>query len=79
LYLILVFFLVGGLWWGASWADAAKFLTGFSAVGSIAIPAILRHALLIESGAMWIEFTSFFVLLATVMLFQRVTQEEEYY
>jgi hypothetical protein len=54
-------------------------LTGFSAVGSIAIPAILRHALLIESGAMWIEFTSFFVLLATVMLFQRVTQEEEYY
>ncbi len=68
-----------GGWHSNSWADAAKFLTGFSAVGSIAIPAILRHALLIESGAMWIEFTSFFVLLATVMLFQRVTQEEEYY
>jgi alcohol dehydrogenase class IV len=62
-----------------SWADAAKFLTGFSAVGSIAIPTILRHAQLIESGAMWIEFASFFVVLATVMLFQHVSQEEEYY
>eukprot|EP00878_Enallax_costatus_P021807 GHUV01023112.1.p3 GENE.GHUV01023112.1~~GHUV01023112.1.p3 ORF type:complete len:119 (+),score=9.09 GHUV01023112.1:98-454(+) len=27
-----------------SWVDAGKFLTGFSAVGSIAIPAILAHA-----------------------------------
>lgn len=27
-----------------SWIDAGKFLTGFSAVGSIAIPAILAHA-----------------------------------
>lgn len=26
------------------WLDAGKFLTGFSAVGSIAIPAILAHA-----------------------------------
>lgn len=26
------------------WVDAGKFLTGFSAVGSIAIPAILYHA-----------------------------------
>jgi hypothetical protein len=26
------------------WIDAGKFLTGFSAVGSIAIPAILAHA-----------------------------------
>ena len=26
------------------WLDAGKFLTGFSAVGSIAIPAILYHA-----------------------------------
>ncbi len=27
-----------------SWIDAGKFLTGFSAVGSLAIPAILAHA-----------------------------------
>lgn len=26
------------------WIDAGKFLTGFSAVGSIAIPAILFHS-----------------------------------
>lgn len=29
---------------GGGWTDAGKFLTGFSAVGSIAIPAILAHA-----------------------------------
>jgi hypothetical protein len=29
---------------GYRWIDAGKFLTGFSAVGSIAIPAILAHA-----------------------------------
>lgn len=28
----------------SSWVDAGKFLTGFSAVGSVAIPAILYHA-----------------------------------
>lgn len=26
------------------WVDAGKFLTGFSAVGSMAIPAVLAHA-----------------------------------
>lgn len=28
----------------SSWVDAGKFLTGFSAVGSVAIPAILYHS-----------------------------------
>lgn len=37
-------------------------LIGASAVGSIAIPTILRYADLIETGAMFIEFTSFFIL-----------------
>lgn len=63
---------------GSDWEDAAKFLTGFSSVGSIAIPAILRHAGLITAGAMWIEFTAFFVLLATVAIFQHVSQEDDY-
>ncbi|KAG0577008.1 hypothetical protein M758_5G104900 [Ceratodon purpureus] len=63
---------------GGDWADAAKFLTGFSSVGSIAIPAILRHADLITGGAMWIEFTAFFILLTTVMIFQHVSQEDDY-
>jgi len=33
----------------SGWIDAGKFLTGFSAVGSIAIPAILYHADVIHS------------------------------
>ena len=61
-----------------SWADAAKFLTGFSSVGSIAIPAILRHADLITGGAMWIEFTAFFILLSTVVVFNHVSHEDYY-
>ncbi|CAI0391395.1 unnamed protein product, partial [Linum tenue] len=39
-----------------SWIDAAKFLTGASAVGSLAIPIILRHANMIETGAMFMCF-----------------------
>ena len=34
----------GGSSLASGWIDAGKFLTGFSAVGSIAIPAILYHA-----------------------------------
>jgi hypothetical protein len=60
------------------WINAAKFLTGASAMGSLAIPAILRHAGLIETGAMFIEFTSFFILVCTVMCFHRATLEEEW-
>jgi len=60
------------------WVDMAKFLTGASAVGSIAIPAILRHANLIESGAMFIEFTSFFILVCTILCFHRASIEDSY-
>ncbi|KAK1310499.1 hypothetical protein QJS10_CPA08g01434 [Acorus calamus] len=60
------------------WINAAKFLTGASSVGSIAIPVILRHADLISTGAMWIEFTSFFILVCTVMCFHRVSLEEDW-
>ncbi|XP_073266342.1 vacuolar protein sorting-associated protein 55 homolog isoform X3 [Populus alba] len=61
-----------------SWIDAAKFLTGASAVGSIAIPIILRHAHMIETGAMWIEFTSFVIFVCTVMCFHRASLEDEW-
>ncbi|KAJ7542720.1 hypothetical protein O6H91_09G008500 [Diphasiastrum complanatum] len=63
---------------GNDWMDAAKFLTGFSTVGSIAIPAILRHAKLINLGAMFIAYSSFLVLSCTVLLFQHVTREDEW-
>jgi hypothetical protein len=52
--------------------------TGASAMGSLAIPSILRHAGLIETGAMFIEFTSFFVILVcTVLCFHRATLDED--
>lgn len=60
------------------WVDMAKFFTGASAVGSIAIPAILRHANLIGSGAMFIEFTSFFILVCTILCFHRASIEDSY-
>lgn len=63
---------------GGGWMDAAKFLTGASTVGSIAIPIILRHADLIGSGAMWIEFFSFFIFVCTVMCFHRASIEDEW-
>ncbi|KMZ56694.1 Vacuolar protein sorting 55 containing protein [Zostera marina] len=62
---------------GGVWIDGAKFLTGASAVGSIAIPMILRHAHLIEAGAMYIEFTSFFILVCTIVCYQRESSEED--
>ncbi|KAF3951696.1 hypothetical protein CMV_022680 [Castanea mollissima] len=61
-----------------SWIDAAKFMTGASAVGSIVIPIILRHAHMIETGAMLIEFTSFFIFACTVMCFHRASLEEDW-
>ncbi|KAI5674386.1 hypothetical protein M9H77_14750 [Catharanthus roseus] len=63
---------------GGGWIDAAKFLTGASAVGSIAIPIILRHADLIGTGAMFIEFTSFFIFVCTVMCFHRASLDDEW-
>ncbi|GJR38682.1 vacuolar protein sorting-associated protein 55 [Tanacetum coccineum] len=60
------------------WIDAAKFLTGASVVGSIAIPIILRHAHLISIGAMLIEFMSFFIFVGTVMCFHRANLEDEW-
>ncbi|XP_056866949.1 vacuolar protein sorting-associated protein 55 homolog isoform X1 [Raphanus sativus] len=61
---------------GGGWIDAAKFLTGASTVGSLAIPIILRHAGMIETGAMLIEFTSFFVFICTVMCFHRASLDD---
>ncbi|GLT62708.1 hypothetical protein SLA2020_353250 [Shorea laevis] len=59
-----------------SWIDAAKFLTGASTVGSIAIPIILRHADMIETGGMFLEFTSFFIFVCTVLCFHHASLED---
>ncbi|XP_057549603.1 vacuolar protein sorting-associated protein 55 homolog [Amaranthus tricolor] len=63
---------------GGGWIDAAKFLTGASSVGSIAIPIILRHANLIETGALVIELFSFFLFACTVLCFHRATLDDEW-
>ncbi|KAI7746692.1 hypothetical protein M8C21_013753 [Ambrosia artemisiifolia] len=63
---------------GGGWINAAKFLTGASLVGSLAIPIILRHADFISTGAMLIEFLSFFIFLGTVMCYYRVNSEDEW-
>ncbi|KAL3755613.1 hypothetical protein ACJRO7_002633 [Eucalyptus globulus] len=63
---------------GGGWIDGAKFLTGASSVGSIAIPIILRHANLINTGAMFIEFTSFFIFVFTVLCFHRASLDDEW-
>ncbi|KAK4772919.1 hypothetical protein SAY87_027938 [Trapa incisa] len=63
---------------GGGWIDAAKFLTGASSIGSLAIPIILRHADLINTGAMFIEFTSFFIFVMTVMCFHRASLDDDW-
>lgn len=60
------------------WIGAAKFLTGASTVGSLAIPIILRHAHMIDTGAMFIEFVSFFIFVCTVLCFHRVSLEDDW-
>lgn len=49
------------------WVDAGKFLTGFSAVGSLAIPAVLAHARIITAGALAFELAAAGVLGLTVV------------
>ncbi|KHN18792.1 Vacuolar protein sorting-associated protein 55 like [Glycine soja] len=63
---------------GGGWIDAAKFLTGASAVGSIAIPIILKHAHMIETGAMLIELVSFFIFICTVLCFHQAGLDDDW-
>ncbi|KAJ4959184.1 hypothetical protein NE237_026295 [Protea cynaroides] len=62
----------------SSWADATKFLTGFSAIGSIAIPSILKHADVIGWGALAMELSSFLVFLIAIVWYIQMNNENEY-
>ncbi|PON51825.1 Vacuolar protein sorting [Trema orientale] len=62
-----------------SWVNATKFLTGASAIGSIAIPTILKHAGVIGWGAMLMELSSFFVFVLAIMCYIRINDEDNYY
>ncbi|KMZ66541.1 Vacuolar protein sorting-associated protein-like protein [Zostera marina] len=62
------------------WANFTKFLTGASVVGSIAIPAILKHADIIGWGALSMELSSFFIFVFTIIYYMMIcTDEEDYY
>ncbi|KAJ0681371.1 hypothetical protein HanPI659440_Chr16g0635071 [Helianthus annuus] len=50
-----------------SWEDATKFLTGASAMGSVAIPVILKHAGVITWGAFAMEISSLFVFVMAIL------------
>ncbi|KAK8640029.1 hypothetical protein V6N13_138394 [Hibiscus sabdariffa] len=61
------------------WVNATKFLTGASAVGSIAIPAILKHAGIIGWGALAMELSSYFIFVLAIMCCIRMNDEDDYY
>lgn len=63
----------------SGWIDAGKFLTGFSAVGSIAIPAILAHAQVITTGALLMELAAVLVLGATFIIYDYYSSQDSYY
>ncbi|KAJ0765180.1 hypothetical protein HanPI659440_Chr08g0300541 [Helianthus annuus] len=60
----------------SSWVDATKFLTGASAVGSIAIPIILKHAGVITWGAFAMELSSLFVFVTAISCFLGMNNDD---
>ncbi|KAK4804948.1 hypothetical protein SAY86_004765 [Trapa natans] len=62
----------------SGWVNATKFLTGASSVGSIAIPAILKHAGVIGWGALAMELSSFFVIVLSIMCYIGMSSDDEY-
>ncbi|XP_016201526.1 vacuolar protein sorting-associated protein 55 homolog [Arachis ipaensis] len=63
----------------SSWVNLAKFLTGFSTIGSIAIPSILKHSGAIGWGAFAMELSSFFVFVLAILCFMGMSDEDDYY
>eukprot|EP00887_Chlorella_sp_A99_P002130 scaffold21.g2130.t1 len=65
----------GGSSMASGWRDAGQFLTGFSAIGTIAIPAILYHAGKITAGALWMEVLAALVIFGTAGAFVFLSEE----
>ncbi|KAE8677418.1 Vacuolar protein sorting-associated protein 55-like protein [Hibiscus syriacus] len=61
------------------WVNATKFLTGASAVGSIAIPAILKHAGIISWGALAMEVSSYFIFVLAIMCCIQMNEDDDNY
>ncbi|CAF1929207.1 vacuolar protein sorting-associated protein 55 homolog [Brassica napus] len=62
-----------------SWINAAKFMTGASAVGSIAIPVILKHAGLIGWGALAFDLSSYVVFIVAILSYICVGDDSDNY
>lgn len=69
----------GGSSLASGWVDAGKFLTGFSAIGSIAIPAILFHAEKITGGALAMELAAVVILAATAIAYDYLSNDDGSY
>lgn len=54
---------------GEGYVDAGKFLSGFAAIASIAIPSILYHASIITWGSLLFELSAALVLGATCVVY----------
>ncbi|KAK3266030.1 hypothetical protein CYMTET_25323 [Cymbomonas tetramitiformis] len=63
----------------SGWTDVGKFLTGFGAIGSIGIPAILLHAAKIEVGAFIFNLCSVLVFILTAAAFEYFANDAGYY
>lgn len=63
----------------SGWVDAGKFLTGFSAMGSVAIPAVLAHADIITTGALLLELGAVGVLAGTWIAYEVLNSQDSYY
>ena len=61
-----------------SWADAGKFLTGFSAVAALAVPAVLYHSGRIAGGALAFELAAVTVLGGTVGAYSYLADDGYY-
>ncbi|KAL4287438.1 hypothetical protein AHAS_Ahas19G0186200 [Arachis hypogaea] len=62
-----------------SCVNLAKFLTGFSTIGSIVIPSILKHSGVIGWGPFAMELSSFFVFVLAILCFMEMSDEDDYY
>ncbi|CAI8589068.1 unnamed protein product [Vicia faba] len=62
-----------------NWVNIAKFLTGASTLGGIAIPSILKHAGVIGWAAFAMELSSFFVFVLAILCYLGMSEEDSYY
>jgi len=60
----------------SGWVDAGKFLTGFSGIGTVAIPAILYHSGKIAFGALWMELIAVFLMGGSLLAYDVVASDE---